>query len=120
MIGWLFLALLAAGAFAIGWAMVLAPRFLGPRPPKAPVKAAPYECGVPIFGSPRETFPVAYYLVAVLFVLFDIEVVFLVPWAVVYREFGASGLLAAGAFLGVIAYGLLYAWRRGALDWYPS
>lgn len=76
-----------------------------------------YECGVEPFGTARERFPVRFYMVAILFVLFDIETVFLVPWAVLYRRLGLPGLIEMFAFIGVLGIGLFYVWKRGALEW---
>jgi len=99
-----------------GFAMVNASRFLGPRKPH-PAKDAPYECGVPLQSGSREQFPVKFYLVAILFVLFDIETVFLVPWAVVYRKFGIGAVAEMLVFLFILGVGLLYVWRRKGLEW---
>ena len=99
-----------------GLAMASASRLLGPRHAH-PVKASTYECGVPLVGNAREQFPVKFYLVAILFVLFDIETVFLIPWAVVFRRFGLLGVGEMLVFLLVLAIGLLYVWRRRGLEW---
>ena len=101
---------------ATGLLMLSASRFLGPRQPH-PQKATPYECGVAPQGTAREQFPVKFYLVAIPFVLFDIETVFLIPWAVVFRKFGVLGVVEMLAFLAILAVGLLYIWRRGGLEW---
>jgi NADH-quinone oxidoreductase subunit A len=101
---------------ATGIGMMNASRLLGPRRPGG-MKATTYECGVPLLGSPREQFPVKFYLVAILFVLFDIETVFLIPWAVVFRRFGAAGVIEMLVFLFILAFGLLYVWRRRGLEW---
>jgi NADH-quinone oxidoreductase subunit A len=87
----------------------------GSRP--SPSKQEPYESGVWTVGSARERVPIKYYVIAMLFIVFDIEVVFLFPWAVVYRRLGMFGLLEMLVFIGVLAVGLLYAWKRGALEW---
>jgi NADH-quinone oxidoreductase subunit A len=100
----------------MGLLMLSASRFLGPRQAR-PEKASPYECGVAPLGTAREQFPVKFYLVAILFVLFDIETVFLIPWAVVFRRFGVLGVMEMLAFLAVLAVGLLYVWRRKGLEW---
>ena len=101
---------------ATGLLMISASRFLGPRQ-YHPQKTTPYECGVAPLGTAREQFPVKFYLVAILFVLFDIETVFLIPWAVVFRRFGMLGVVEMLAFLAILAVGLLYVWRRGGLEW---
>ena len=80
-------------------------------------KYEPYECGVPLLGSARVRFGVKFYLVALLFVLFDIETLFLLPYAVAYRELGWAGFLEVAVFVGVLGLGLLYLYRRGALEW---
>lgn len=87
----------------------------GSRP--TPPKLEPYESGVWAIGTSRERVPIRYYLIAMLFLLFDIETVFLFPWAVVHRELGVAGLIEMGAFVGVLGLGLVYAWKRGALEW---
>jgi NADH-quinone oxidoreductase subunit A len=88
----------------------------GPRRPSA-LKSKTYECGVPLIGGTRERFSVKFYLVAILFVLFDIETVFLIPWAVKFRALGAFGVLEMFLFMAVLVVGLAYAWRRGGLEW---
>lgn len=88
------------------------------KPSKAGVeKLDPYECGAPIQGPTRQRFSVHFYLVAILFILFDIETVFLIPWAVLHKSLGVAGLIEMGAFLAVVGFGLVYIWRRGALEW---
>jgi len=87
----------------------------GARP--SPAKAGPYESGVWPIGSAREPVPVRYYLIAMLFLLFDIEAVFLYPWAVVARQLGVVGLLEVLTFVAVLGLGFVYAWKRGALEW---
>jgi NADH-quinone oxidoreductase subunit A len=87
----------------------------GSRP--TPPKMEPYESGVWTIGSTRERVPIRYYLIAMLFILFDIETVFLFPWAVVYRRLGTFGLIEMLVFVGVLGAGLIYAWKRGALEW---
>ena len=82
-----------------------------------PAKDSAYECGLPALTGPHLRFSVKFYLVAMLFILFDIEVVFLYPWAVVYKALGFPGLVEAGAFLGILMVGFIYAWDNGALDW---
>lgn len=81
------------------------------------VKDSPYECGMEPIGTARIRFSVSFYMVAMLFILFDIEVVFLFPWAVVFRELKVFGFAEMAVFIGILALGLLYVWRRGALDW---
>jgi len=100
----------------LGAGIVVASRLLGPRRP-APEKLDAYECGVPVITSPRQRLSVHFYLVAILFILFDIETVFLIPWAVLFRPLAVPGLIEMGVFLGVVGFGLVYVWRRGALEW---
>ncbi len=93
---------------------------LGQRAKGNYIKDKAYECGLPMEGKPHPKFAVKFYLTAMLFILFDIEVVFLVPWALVYREFLAAGIAitaATAVFLGVLVLGLIYEFKRGALDW---
>jgi len=80
-------------------------------------KAEPYESGIPPLGGTRERFSVSFYMVAVLFIIFDIETIFLLPWAVVFRDLPLEGFMAMLVFLGVLGIGLVYAWKKGALDW---
>jgi len=88
-----------------------------PRRRPTPIKESPYESGVPPVGGTRSRFNVKFYLVAVLFIIFDIETVFLIPWAVGFRRMGLVGLIEAALFVLVLSVGLLYVWKRGALDW---
>lgn len=81
------------------------------------VKDQPYECGVAPIGSAKQRFSVHFYLVAMLFILFDIEAVFLFPWATAVQELGAKGFYEAVVFVAILAIGLGYAWRKGVLDW---
>ncbi len=93
----------------LGW--VLRPN----RPYRA--KLLPYESGSPLFMDARVQFPMRYYIIAMLFVIFDIEVVFLFPWAVVFKKLGLLGLIEMGLFLAILIVGFWYAWKKGALDW---
>jgi NADH-quinone oxidoreductase subunit A len=94
----------------------VATKFLGTGKSKRG-KLDTYECGVPLLGSARERFEVKFYLVAILFVLFDIETVFLLPYAVAYQRLGMAGLGEVLAFVAVLGLGLLYLIKRGALEW---
>lgn len=91
-------------------------KFIGPRTYNK-VKGEPFECGIPTRGSSWIPVHVGYYLFAILFLMFDVETVFLYPWAVVVKEFGALALCSIGFFLLVLVFGLAYAWRKGALEW---
>jgi NADH-quinone oxidoreductase subunit A len=90
--------------------------WLGPKR-KNPVKDTPFECGWIPLESPGERLNIKFYLIAILFVLFDIEIIFLFPWAVVFRELGPAGFFSMLTFVGVLVLGLIYAWKRGALEW---
>ena len=107
-------AFVIAGGFA-GLNVVLA-QILGPKRPSA-VKSEPFECGEVPFSLPVGRLSIKFYLTAMLFVIFDVELVFLYPWAVVYRGLGAVGLTEMVIFLGVLMVGFFYAWDNGALDW---
>lgn len=82
-----------------------------------PQKGEAYECGIPTRGDSMAQFHIGYYLFAILFLMFDVETVFLFPWAVKMRELGVDGLLSIAVFFGVLVLGLVYAWRKGALEW---
>ena len=105
---------LAAVAFAA--AGVAASTLLGPRRPSA-TKGQPYECGIVPAETARRRLPVGFYLTAMLFIVFDVEAIFVYPWAVLLRKLGMYGLLEMGIFIGVLAVALLYVWRKGALEW---
>ncbi|ACD96844.1 NADH-quinone oxidoreductase subunit A [Trichlorobacter lovleyi] len=81
------------------------------------VKMAPYECGCEPIGTARERFPIKFYLIAMLFILFDIEAVFLYPWAVLYKKLGLFGLVEMGLFVVILFVGYIYVWKKGALEW---
>jgi NADH-quinone oxidoreductase subunit A len=91
-------------------------RLVGVHRPDAE-KLSPYECGFEAFEDARMKFDVRYYLVAILFILFDLEIAFLFPWAVVLREIGIFGFMAMVLFLAILVVGFLYEWRKGALEW---
>ncbi len=80
-------------------------------------KLSPYECGFEAFEDSRMKFDVRYYLVAILFIIFDLEIAFLFPWAVALNEIGMAGFLAMMVFLGVLVVGFIYEWKKGALEW---
>ena len=113
---WTNVAIYAAVIVGIGAFVILLSHVLGPRRYKAG-KLDPYECGVPLLSDTRERFSVHFYLVAILFILFDIETVFMVPYAVLYKKLGVAGLVEVGVFVAVLVYGLAYLWKRGALEW---
>jgi NADH-quinone oxidoreductase subunit A len=89
---------------------------LGPNRPDAE-KNSPYECGFEAFEDARMKFDVRYYLVAILFILFDLEIAFLIPWAVAFADIGATGFFAGVVFLVILTVGFAYEWKKGALDW---
>jgi len=82
-----------------------------------PVKMAPYECGIESLHDPRQRYSVHYYLIAVLFVVFDVETIFLFPWAVQYKFLGWFGFMEMGVFILILVIAYLYAWKKGALEW---
>jgi len=103
---------------AVGAAPIVLGAVLGPNRPD-PEKLAPYECGFEAFEDARMKFDVRYYLVAILFILFDLEIAFLFPWAVVLGDLGAwsAGFWAMMVFLAILTVGFAYEWKKGALDW---
>jgi len=103
-----------AGAFGL---LLLALGFAFGRGRKDDQKLSPYECGFEAFEDSRMRFDVRYYLVAILFIIFDLEIAFLFPWAVALRDIGLFGLGAMGIFLAVLVVGFIYEWRKGALEW---
>jgi len=100
----------------VGGGAMLVGRLLAPHRPDSQ-KLSPYECGFEAFEDARMQFDVRYYLVAILFILFDLEIAFLFPWALAYREIGVVGFWSMMIFLGVLVVGFIYEWTRGALDW---
>ena len=109
-------AVLAALAMVVGVVVLVLSEVLGPRR-RDPEKSTIYECGVPLLDSARHTFNVKFYLVAILFILFDIEMVFLLPYAVLYRGMGVIGVVEVTCFITILGLGLVYIWKRGALEW---
>ena len=101
---------------AVGVAPVVLGKLLGPNRPD-PEKLSPYECGFEAFEDARMKFDVRYYLVAILFILFDLEIAFLFPWATVLNEIGFFGFLSMMVFLGILVVGFVYEWMKGALEW---
>lgn len=109
---WLFMVL----AFGVAAAAVVLTFLLARHNPNVE-KNAPYECGFPPFGDARARFNVRFYLVAILFIIFDIEVAFLFPWAIALGEIGWFGFTSMMVFLGVLTTGFVYEWKKGALEW---
>lgn len=97
-------------AFTVSW-------LLRPHVPENAVKNSPYECGEVVKGTSRVQFNVRYYLFALIFVIFDVEVLFVVPWAVVFRDMGMIAYLEMMIFILILTMGLIYAWKKGALEW---
>jgi len=101
---------------AVGVMPMMLGRLLGPHRPN-PEKLSPYECGFEAFEDARMKFDVRYYLVAILFILFDLEIAFLFPWAVTLNEIGLAGFVAMMLFLAILVVGFVYEWMKGALEW---
>jgi NADH-quinone oxidoreductase subunit A len=114
--GWASILIMIALGAGFALISVLLSRVLGPRKPTAE-KAAPYECGMPAVGDARERQSVKFYLVAMIFLLFDIEVAFLYPWAMALRELGWGGFTQVLLFMFLLVTGYVYIWRKGVLDW---
>jgi NADH-quinone oxidoreductase subunit A len=110
------LAIFIGVALAIGIALMAAPFLVAVRNPD-PEKVSAYECGFNAFDDARMKFDVRYYLVSILFIIFDLEIAFLFPWAVAFKEIGAFGFWSMIIFLAVLTIGFVYEWRKGALDW---
>ena len=100
----------------VGMVALAAGKVLGPHKPDAE-KLSPYECGFEAFEDSRMKFDVRYYLVAILFIIFDLEIAFLFPWAIVLDEIDVFGFWAMMLFLGILVVGFIYEWKKGALDW---
>jgi NADH-quinone oxidoreductase subunit A len=114
--GWLGVVVMTV--FGVGFAglMIGLSLLLGPKNP-TPEKLAPYECGMPAVGNARERHSVKFYLVAMIFLLFDIEIAFLYPWAMALRDLGWNGFIQVVLFMTLLLAGYVYVWRKGALDW---
>ena len=109
--------LLLIGFVIVNAAGMLLLSHLVTRPRPTPIKTMPYESGMPPLGDTRDRFSVKFYLIAMLFIVFDIEVVFLIPWAVAIRQVGLTGVVAMTIFVLVLEVGHVYVWKRGALEW---
>jgi NADH-quinone oxidoreductase subunit A len=113
-----YVPILILGAVALGFGVLTAilSRLIGrPRPDSA--KSSAYECGMPAIGTARERFPIKFYLVCMLFILFDVDAAFLYPWALVFRDLGVFGFFEMALFVALVGGGFAYAWKVGALDW---
>ena len=116
LMSYLPLVVFIAVAMVIGLALLIAPFIVAYQLPD-PEKLSAYECGFNAFDDARMKFDVRFYLVAILFIIFDLEVSFLVPWAVAFRQIGEFGFWSMMAFLGVLTVGFIYEWKKGALEW---
>ncbi len=103
-------------AAGIGIALIVIGNLVGPKKPSAE-KLSPYECGFLPFEDARMQFDVRYYLIAIQFIIFDLEIIFIVPWTQVFMEIGARSLVTMGLFVGMLFLGFVYVWKRGALEW---
>jgi NADH-quinone oxidoreductase subunit A len=110
------LAVFIGVSLVIGLALMVAPFLVAVRNPD-PEKVSAYECGFNAFDDARMKFDVRFYLVSILFIIFDLEVAFLFPWAVAFKDVGALGFWSMMVFLGVLTIGFIYEWRKGALEW---
>jgi NADH-quinone oxidoreductase subunit A len=115
--------LFLAVASAVGIVLLVAGTTLGTllapkgRRDDSAEKLSPYECGFEAFEDAHMQFDVRYYLIAILFIAFDLEIAFVFPWAVIFRSLGQVGLIEMGIFLGLLVLGFVYAWKKGALEW---
>jgi NADH-quinone oxidoreductase subunit A len=116
LLDYLPLAVFIAVALALALALLVAPFLLAYKQPD-PEKLSAYECGFNAFDDARMKFDVRFYLVAILFIIFDLEVSFLFPWAVAFGDLGLYGFWSMMVFLGVLTVGFIYEWRKGALEW---
>ncbi len=113
-----YVAVIFAFLFALALAafLLMLPKVLSPRVP-SDAKSRPFECGMEPFSSPGGQTPVHFYIVAMLFIVFDVELVFLFPWAVLFRELGVFGLAEMAVFMGFVVLGFCYVWKKRALEW---
>ncbi|MET0192891.1 MAG: NADH-quinone oxidoreductase subunit A [Hyphomicrobiaceae bacterium] len=116
LLDYLPLAVFFGVSLVIGLALMVAPFLVAVRHPD-PEKVSAYECGFNAFDDARMKFDVRFYLVSILFIIFDLEVAFLFPWAVAFKEVGLFGFWSMMVFLGVLTVGFIYEWRKGALEW---
>ncbi len=114
--GWVPILILIGLGAGFGAVNILLSKIAGPKNP-TPEKSAPYECGMPPVGDARERHPVKFYLVAMIFLLFDIEVAFLYPFAMSLRTLGWPGFIQVVLFFAILLVGYIYVWRKGVLDW---
>jgi NADH-quinone oxidoreductase subunit A len=114
--GYYPIAVLIAITVLLGVVVIALGHLVGPHRPTEK-KSAPYESGMTPIGPGTRQMPVKFYIVAVLFILFDIEIIFLIPWAVVFRELGVFGLIEIIVFILILLVGFVYAWKKGAFEW---
>lgn len=117
--GWGGLAIMLVVGVGFGAGSIILSSFVGPRNP-TPEKMAPYECGMPPVGDARDRQSVKFYLIAMIFLLFDIEVAFLYPWALAVRDLSWTGFVQILVFFLILSVGYIYIWRKGVLDWGPE
>ena len=108
--------ILAVLALVVSGVIMLLSSIAG-RPRRSTTEVSPYECGVPVIGNARERFSVKFYLIGVLFILFDIEIVFFYPWAVTFDQLGLLALVEMLLFIAILFVGYIYVWKKGALEW---
>ena len=108
--------LFLAVSSVVGVALLILGKLLGPQRPESE-KLSPYECGFEAFEDAHMQFDVRYYLIAILFIAFDLEIAFVFPWAIIFRSLGVAGLVEMGIFLGLLVLGFVYVWKKGALEW---
>ena len=116
MLEYVAIALMIALATIVALIAIGLGTLFGPRK-QSEAKSMPYESGMNPYGEGTRRMPIRFYLIAVLFILFDIEVVFFLPWAVVFRQLGLFGLIEMVVFIGILLVGYIYAWKKGALEW---
>jgi NADH-quinone oxidoreductase subunit A len=116
LLNYLPLVIFIAVATGLGLALLIAPFIVAHRAPD-PEKLSAYECGFNAFDDARMKFDVRFYLVAILFIIFDLEVSFLFPWAIAFKDVGVFGFWAMMVFLGILTIGFIYEWKKGALEW---
>ena len=103
-------------AFAVAAGTLVVATIVRPRNPEK-IKAMPYECGIEAVDNARKRYTVRFYIVAILFVVFDVETIFLYPWAVQFKQLGAFGFIEMLVFLGILVLGYVWVWKKGALEW---
>jgi NADH-quinone oxidoreductase subunit A len=113
---WIIIGLMMASAFAMGMALLILNWVVAPAKPNK-VKSDPYESGVPDVSPVKPSYTPRFYVVAMLFVVFDIEAIFIFPWAIIFDDLGTYGFVEMVSFIGLLFLGYIYAWKKGALEW---